>query len=72
MDIEGFEYEALRGAQRLIGKYQPKLAISVYHNAEDIWKIPKLILEINTNYKIFLRHYTKGICETIMFFVPFE
>jgi len=70
MDIEGSEKEAIEGAQRLIKKYHPKLAISVYHQKDDFWKIPALILNIRSDYKLYLRHYTEGISETIMFFVP--
>lgn len=39
MDIEGAEVEALRGAERLIEKCRPKLAVCTYHNAEDEKKI---------------------------------
>ena len=31
MDLEGFEYEALRGGDTLLGKVHPKLAITTYH-----------------------------------------
>jgi len=43
MDIEGAEYDALLGAERLIRSYKPVLAICVYHRPQDIWEIPQLI-----------------------------
>lgn len=70
MDIEGAESEAIEGARETIGKYHPKLALSVYHKADDLWKIPEQIFSIRDDYQIFLRHYTEGISETIMFFIP--
>lgn len=70
MDIEGAEEGAILGARETITKYHPKLAISVYHKANDFWKIPELILSIRTDYKLYLRHYTEGIAETVMFFIP--
>lgn len=70
MDIEGEEIEAIKGAQLQISRNHPKLAISVYHKVEDLWKIPQLILSIRDDYDIYLRHYTEGIDETVMFFVP--
>lgn len=70
MDIEGAEREAIEGAKSLIRRYHPKLAISVYHRKDDFWKIPEQILEIRDDYRIYLRHYTEGISETIMFFIP--
>jgi FkbM family methyltransferase len=70
MDIEGYEQNAILGSTKTIKKYHPKLAISVYHKPNDLWKIPELILNIREDYRIYLRHYTEGISETIMFFIP--
>jgi FkbM family methyltransferase len=70
MDIEGGELDALRGAAATIAKFNPKIAISVYHKVDDLWKIPTTILSYNKNYNIFLRHYTEGLAETVMFFIP--
>jgi FkbM family methyltransferase len=70
MDIEGFELEALAGCSRAISKYRPNLAISVYHNPNHFWQVPELILQFNSDYRVFLRHYTESIYETIMYFVP--
>ena len=36
MDIEGAELNALKGAQKLIKREKPKLAISMYHKQEDL------------------------------------
>lgn len=72
MDIEGAEADAIEGAKETIKKYHPRLAISVYHKANDFWKIPEQILAIRDDYKIFLRHYTEGIAETVMFFIPIK
>jgi|LakMenE18May11ns_1017448.scaffolds.fasta_scaffold9872484_2 FkbM family methyltransferase len=70
MDIEGGEIAAINGASKTICRFSPRLAISVYHKVNDLWKIPQEILKINSNYKIYLRHYTEGFTETVMFFVP--
>jgi FkbM family methyltransferase len=72
MDIEGAEPQAIAGAKETIAKYHPKLAISVYHRKDDFWAIPQQILSIRDDYSIYLRHYTEGISETIMFFIPKE
>ena len=55
MDIEGAEQDALLGCKRHIVEERPKLAICVYHNNEDIWKIPRMIREIRSDYKLYLR-----------------
>lgn len=70
MDIEGSERKAIKGARNTILKYHPKLAISVYHKHDDLYVIPDQILTIRNDYQVFLRHYTEGVAETIMFFIP--
>jgi len=70
MDIEGAEELAIEGAKESIRKNHPKLAISVYHKANDLWKIPEQIFSIRDDYQIYLRHYTESIYETVMFFIP--
>lgn len=67
MDIEGSEYQALLGAKKTISKYKPKLAICIYHKPEDIWELPKLIHEVNPEYKFYLRHYSFGCNETVLY-----
>jgi len=70
LDIEGAEQDAIDGAKETIKKYKPLLAICIYHKAEDWYKIPIKILEIENNYDIYLRHYMEGIFETVMYFIP--
>jgi FkbM family methyltransferase len=67
MDIEGSEYEALCGAKNMIREYKPKLAICIYHKPEDIWELPWLIYELNTEYRFYLRHYSFGDVETVLY-----
>lgn len=56
MDIEGAEQDALKGCVRHIKEDHPKLLISVYHNNEDIWKIPRMIHELQPDYRFYLRN----------------
>jgi FkbM family methyltransferase len=70
MDIEGAEYSAILGAEKIILKSHPRLAIAVYHNSGDFWRIPELVLGIRNDYEILIRHYSESIYETIMFFLP--
>ncbi len=64
MDIEGSEQSALRGCQSHIQKEHPKLLLSVYHNHEDIWKIPRMIEEFCPGYKFYLRYHGGNIFPT--------
>lgn len=69
LDVEGSEYQAILGAQNMIKKYKPKLAISIYHKPEDIWELPELILSLNEDYKFYLRHYSTAASETVLYAV---
>lgn len=70
MDIEGWEIPALAGCKKHIMEDHPVLAISVYHKASDFWRIPKYVFALRKDYDLYLRHYTEGWSETVMFFVP--
>lgn len=70
MDIEGAENEALKGAERVIRGQRLKLAVSVYHRAEDIWEIPSLILRYCPDYQFYLRHYSFSDYDTVLYAIP--
>ena len=67
MDIEGAEFEALKGAQRTIKSNKPRLAICVYHRVEDFVRIAERILEFVPDYKLRLRHQSDSCTDTILF-----
>jgi FkbM family methyltransferase len=51
VDVEGFEQEFLRGAEQTIKTQRPALLLSIYHNADDFFKIKPLIESWNLGYK---------------------
>lgn len=51
VDIEGFEQSFLQGAIRTIKNQRPSLIISIYHNADDFFKIKPMIESWNLGYK---------------------
>ena len=55
MDIEGAERHALAGARRLLSAYKPRLAICIYHAADDPEVVPRVVREANDNYQTFRR-----------------
>ena len=69
LDIEGSEYQALIGAEKTIKKYKPRLMISGYHLPNDCIKLTKKILEYNSEYKVYIRHYNYNVYETVIYFV---
>jgi hypothetical protein len=69
MDIEGSEPQALSGAEEIIKKQKPKLAICVYHKPEHLWEIPLYLKKIVPEYKIYIRHHTPLEYETVCYAV---
>ena len=67
MDIEGSEVKALSGAEEIIKKQKPKLAICVYHKPEHLWEVPLYIKKIVPEYKIYIRHHTPLEYETVCY-----
>jgi FkbM family methyltransferase len=72
MDVEGFELPALKGAAELLRRHRPVLAISLYHHASDLWKIPNYLESLVPDYHFFLRRYAEDCWELILYAVPVE
>ena len=69
-DIEGAEPQALRGAARLISRYQPTLAVCVYHAPEHLWTLPILIRQRWPNYRLALRSHQFNGFDLVAYAIP--
>ena len=56
-DVEGADYETLTGMKTTLKLFKPKLNFGAYHRFEDIFRLPIYINELNSEYKIYLRHH---------------
>ena len=71
MDIEGAEMEAIKGAQNIIQKNKPGLAISVYHLPQHIWGIPLLIKKMTPKaYHYYLRAHGFNDFDIVLYAIP--
>ncbi len=66
-DIEGMEVQMLLGADTVIRKYRPKLAISVYHKPWDLFDIIEIVRSYVSEYKFSLRHHSSNLSETVLY-----
>ncbi len=57
MDIEGSEYKAIKGAEKTIKAYKPKLYICAYHRNSDMFRLPLTINSIVPGYKFYFYHH---------------
>jgi len=70
LDVEGAEARVLQGAAGQIRLNKPVLGVAVYHKAHDIWDLPRRILDLNPDYRLYLRHYTDVAYETVVYAIP--
>lgn len=51
VDVEGFEYEVIKGALEIIKRDKPILIIAVYHRGKDFFEIPSLLRNNLSDYE---------------------
>lgn len=66
-DIEGEELNMLYGAEVTIKKYKPKMAISIYHRPDDIFKILEYIKTLVPKYKFYIGDYNVQLYDTVLY-----
>jgi len=66
-DIESYELDMLHGAESVIKRDRPLLAICIYHNASDMFTIPLFIKELCGDYKLKIRHHTYSLLDTVLY-----
>ena len=66
-DIEGAEYSMLEGSINILTNCKPRLAISVYHNPSDLYRIPLLLEKLNVGYKFYFRHYSYTWGDSVLY-----
>lgn len=69
MDLEGAEMQALQGAENIIKRNKPKLAVCIYHSDQDMLEIIRYIHKIVPEYSLYVRQYSNGIGETVLYAV---
>ncbi len=67
MDIESAELSALRGAEKLLKKDRPQLAICLYHRLDHYYLLPEFVEALGCGYRIYLRQHGFNGMETVMY-----
>lgn len=74
LDIEGFELEAVRGAEMTIQRDRPILLISIYHTVKDFFGVKAFLEELVPDYRFSIRHLDANemLLEYMLIGVPGE
>jgi FkbM family methyltransferase len=67
MDIEGSEFDALNGAVSSLRRFRPRLAISIYHQFDDYFRLQHFIDELGLGYRFYIDHHTIWDEETVLY-----
>ncbi|GHT48151.1 hypothetical protein FACS1894102_0530 [Spirochaetia bacterium] len=66
-DIESLEYDMLCGAENIIKRDKPLLAVCIEHLASDMFTIPLLVKSMNSEYKLKVRHHSYCFFDTVLY-----
>ncbi len=72
LDIEGGEPVALKGMGQTLKRFRPKLSIAIYHEPEHFFDIPEGLMRLLPDYRWYVRQYSCGRFETLLYGVPNE
>ena len=67
LDVEGAELSVLRGAETVIQRDRPFLAVCVYHRPGDLLDITSYLHSLVPEYRFYLRHYSVWSTETVLY-----
>ena len=57
----------LQGAEKIIRRDLPKMAICIYHNASDMYRILLWLAALDLGYKFSIRHHTPMNSDTVLY-----
>jgi FkbM family methyltransferase len=66
-DVEGMEMELLRGAERTIRRFKPKLAICAYHYPSHLFEIAEYIRSLAPEYVFYLRQHAPIMGDYVLY-----
>jgi FkbM family methyltransferase len=70
--IEGLELDALEGALGTINKHRPIIALTSYHNADGVWKLPSWLMNKVSDYDVMMRLHSWVGTGAVIYAIPKE
>ncbi|MBV9260932.1 MAG: FkbM family methyltransferase [Pseudolabrys sp.] len=72
LHLEGGELPTLKGAKETLLAHRPMLAITVYHNADGIWRTPLWLMETLPDYRFLFRTHAWCGNGAVIYAIPRE
>jgi FkbM family methyltransferase len=70
--LEGGELAALQGARATLLANRPVIAVTVYHNADGIWKTPHWLMQLLPDYRFLFRAHSWCGTGAVVYAIPKE
>ena len=70
IDIEWSERAMIEGATETIKRDKPILLLSIYHICYYLFKLQEYLMNLNLDYKYYIRHYSLSVAKTILYCIP--
>lgn len=70
LDVEGYEHQAISGGSSMVKNLRPKLQISAYHRADDLFSLVFRVQELLPEYRFYMGHHDAYHTETDIYALP--
>ncbi len=70
LDVEGAERDALYGAKKILQEGRAIVVVAAYHQPDDLWSLPELILAFNSGYSFGLRSHGDDGADLMLYAFP--
>lgn len=72
LHLEGGELDAIKGGMQTLKQYRPIIAATTYHNCQGLWELPKCLMEMLPNYKVYFRLHSWCGTGAVVYAIPDE
>ena len=72
LHLEGGELAALKGAKETLVSHRPLVAVTVYHNADGLWKTARWLMQILPDYRFLFRIHAWCGTGAVIYAIPNE
>lgn len=72
LHLEGGELAALKGARKMLVDHRPLVAVTVYHNADGLWKTARWLMQTLPDYRFLLRIHAWCGTGAVIYVIPNE
>jgi len=66
MDVEGSEFEVLKGSEELLHNNKVDLIVSAYHGRDDFLDLPILLGRLSSSHRLYLRLFSSSFLEMVL------